>query len=191
MSTFQKTNTESPADSLLSDFMTSATPATPLINSTAATLTEGRSALTTPDTSDPASTNGAEADETDREAAPEVDDDEADQIRVIVDEDEAILEAALDLNQMAPRSAQRKIPALEADQPEETAAADLVRHLVIDARDRVLLARIVLDPDLPDVLDLAPVPDKVLLPKKQPKLRFSTFYQNICHAKNIKKRLMR
>jgi hypothetical protein len=81
--------------------------------------------LTTPDTSDPASTNGAEADETDQEAAPEVDDDEADQIRAIVDEDEAILEAALDrkfifrdafsyfltslVNQMAPRSAQRMI----------------------------------------------------------------------------------
>ena len=81
--------------------------------------------MTTPDTSDPASTNGAEADETDQEAAPEVDDDEADQIRAIVDEDEAILEAALDrkfffrddvnyaltslVNQMAPRSAQRKI----------------------------------------------------------------------------------
>jgi len=60
------------------------------------------------------------------------------------------------------------LAALEADQPEETAAADLVQHLVIDAQDRVLLARIVLDPDLPDVLDLAPVPDKVLLPKKQP-----------------------
>jgi CCR4-NOT transcriptional regulation complex NOT5 subunit len=174
MSTFQKTNTESPADSLSSDSPTSATPATPLINSTAATLTEGRSVLTTPDTSDPASTNGAEADETDQEAAPEVDDDEADQIRAIVDEEEAILEAALD-------------PALEADQPEETAAADLVQHLVIDAQDRVLLARIVLDPDLPDVLDLAPVPDKVLLPKKQPKSRFFTFYQNICHAKNKKK----
>jgi hypothetical protein len=79
------------------------------------------------------------------------------------------------------------LAALEADQPEETAAADLVQHLVIDAQDRVLLARIVLDPDLPDVLDLAPVPDKVLLPKKQPKSRFFTFYQNICHAKNKKK----
>ena len=78
------------------------------------------------------------------------------------------------------------LAALEADQPEETTAADLVRHLVIDAQDRVLLARIVLDPDLPDVLDLAPVPVKVLLPKKQPKSRFSTLYQNICHAK-IKK----
>jgi len=107
-----------------------------------------------------------EADETDQEAAHEVDDDEADRTRAIDDADEAILEAALDLNQMAPRSAQRKKPALEADPPEETAAADLVLPLVIDAHDRALLARIALDPDLPDALDLAPVPDKVLLPKK-------------------------
>lgn len=72
--------------------------------------------------SDPASTNGGEADETDLEAAPEVVADEADQTHAIVDEDEAILEAALDrkflyesnaltylVNQIAPMSAQRKI----------------------------------------------------------------------------------
>jgi len=46
--------------------------------------------------SDPALTNGGEADETDLEAAPEFVDDEADQTHAIVDEDEAILEAALD-----------------------------------------------------------------------------------------------
>jgi len=166
MSTSQKTNTESRVDSHSSDSTTSATPVTPLISSTAVTLMEGRSVLTTLVTSDQASTNGVEADETDQEAAHEVDDDEADRTRAIDDADEAILEAALDLNQMAPRSAQRKKPALEADPPEETAAADLVLPLVIDAHDRALLARIALDPDLPDALDLAPVPDKVLLPKK-------------------------
>ena len=164
--------------------------------------------MTTLVTSDQASTNGVEADETDQEAAHEVDDDEADRTRAIDDVDEAILEAALDrkffflndllhfftsssVNQMAPRSAQRKkrmffkfflkilkrhrnlfksliifLAALEADQPEETAVADLVLPLVIDAHDRALLARIALDPDLPDALDLAPVPDKVLLPKE-------------------------
>jgi hypothetical protein len=72
------------------------------------------------------------------------------------------------------------LAALEADQPEETAAADLVQHLVIDAQDRVLLARIVLDPDLPDVLDLAPVPDKVLL-----------LFIKISVTQKIKKRSMR
>jgi len=150
MSTFQKTNTESREDLLSSDSTTSATPVTLSINLMAVTLTEGKSALTTPDMSDPALTNGGEADETDLEAAPEVVDDEADQTHAIVDEDEAILEAALD-------------PALEADQLEEITAADLVLRLVIDDQDRALLAMIALDPDLPNALDLAPVPDKVLL----------------------------
>jgi len=140
MSTFQKTNTESREDLLSSDSTTSATPVTLSINLMAVTLTEGKSALTTPDMSDPALTNGGEADETDLEAAPEVVDDEA----------EAILEAALD-------------PALVADQLEEITAADLVLRLVIDDQDRALLAKIALDPDLPNALDLAPVPDKVLL----------------------------
>ena len=39
---------------------------------------------------------GAEADEIDREAALEVDDDEADRTRAIAEQDEARLEAALD-----------------------------------------------------------------------------------------------
>ena len=52
--------------------------------------------MTTLVTSDPASINGVEADETDQEAAHEVDDDEADRTRAIDDADEAILEAALD-----------------------------------------------------------------------------------------------
>jgi len=125
MSTFQKTNTESREDLLSSDSTTSATPVTLSINLMAVTLTEGKSALTTPDMSDPALTNGGEADETD-------------------------LEAALD-------------PALVADQLEEITAADLVLRLVIDDQDRALLAKIALDPDLPNALDLAPVPDKVLL----------------------------
>merc|ERR1712037_913229 len=117
MSTSQKTNTESRVDSHSPDSTISATPVTQLISSTAVTLMEGRSGLTTLVTSDLASTNGVEDDETDR-------------TRAIDDADEAILEAALDLNQMAPRSAQRKKPALEADPPEETAAADLVLPLV-------------------------------------------------------------
>lgn len=182
MSTFQKTNMESREDSLSCDFTTSATPATQLINSTGATLTEGRSALTMLDTSDQALTNGVEADETDLEAAHEVVDEEADQTPAIVDEDEAILEAALDL-------------ALEADQPAETVEADLVQLLVTDdqligARDRALLAKIALDPDLPDALDLAPVPDKLLLSpfwKNQSKSRVSILHQISVTQKIIKK----
>jgi len=173
---------ESREDSLSCDFTTSATPATQLINSTGATLTEGRSALTMPDTSDQALTNGVEADETDLEVAHEVVDDEVDQTRVIVDVDEAILEAALDL-------------AHEADQPAETVEADLVQLPVTDdqligARDRALLAKIALDPDLPDALDLAPVPDKLLLPpfwKNPSRVEIFDFTSNICHAKIIKK----
>merc|ERR1712210_98774 len=96
MSTSQKTNTESRVDSHSSDSTISATPVTQLISSTAVTLMEGRSGLTTLVTSDLASTNGVEADETDQEAAHEVGDDEADRTRAIDDADEAILEAALD-----------------------------------------------------------------------------------------------